>query len=279
MSYRTIVVHVDQTAPAESRIKLATRLALREDAHLIGTAMSGVPRFMYAGDPFDASGAIIADYLELAGKRANAALDRFDAITSAMGLSSAERRTCRDDEYAGLCLQARYADLLILGQAMPGSGEGSLLQDLPQHVVLHSGKPVLIVPYAGDFPTLGERPLIAWDGSLEAAHAAAAAIPLLRRSSQATLAVFGAEPGYDAHGEDPGADIALYLARHGVKVDVQRQPASADTGNAILSLAATMAADLLVMGAYGHSRLRQFMVGGTTRTILETMTLPVLMAH
>jgi len=279
MAYRTILVHVDRTAPAETRIRLATRLALREDAHLIGTAMSGVPRFMYAGDPFDASGAIVADYLELATSRAGEALARFDAITSGMGLTSAERRNCRDDEYAALCQQARYADLVVLGQAIPGAGEGAQFSDLPQHIILHAGKPVLMVPYAGDFPTLGERPLIAWDGSLEAAHAVAGAIPLLRRSSKATLAVFGARIGHDAHGEDPGADIALFLARHGVKVEVQRHPEPVDIGNAILSLAADISADLLVMGAYGHSRLREVMVGGATRTILESMTLPVLMAH
>jgi nucleotide-binding universal stress UspA family protein len=279
MTYRTILVHVDRSAGAEARIKLAANLAARENAHLAGIAMSGVPRFMYAGDPFDASGVIIADYLEIAGKRANEALDRFDAITANMGLSSVERRNSRDDEYAALCMQARYADLLVIGQAMPAGGEGALLRDLPEHVILHAGKPVLVVPYAGSFPTLGERPLVAWDGSLEAAHAAAAAIPLLKRSSKVTLAVFGAEPGYDAHGEEPGADIALYLARHGVKVEVLRQPDAVDTGNAILTLAAGLSADLLVMGAYGHSRLREMVVGGATRTVLETMTLPVLMAH
>ncbi len=279
MSYRTILVHVDRTAAAPARIKLAAQLAAREGAHLTGSAMSGVPRFMYAGDPFDASGAIIGDYLELAAKRANQALDQFDEITARMGLSSVERRNSKDDEYSALCLQARYADLVVLGQAMPGGGEAAMLRDLPEHVILHSGKPVLVVPYAGDFPTLGERPLVAWDGSLEAAHAVAAALPLLKRSGKVTLAVFGAEPGYDAHGEEPGADIALYLARHGVKVEVQRLPDPVDVGNAILSLAADLNADLLVMGAYGHSRLRQVLVGGATRTILESMTLPVLMAH
>jgi nucleotide-binding universal stress UspA family protein len=279
MSYRTILVHVDHTAAAAARIKLAAQLAARDEAHLIGSAMSGVPRFMYAGDPFDASGAVIAEYLTVSRKRAEDALARFDAITSSMGLASAERRNSQEDEHFSLCMQARYADLLVLGQFQPGGGDHAILRDLPQYVILHCGKPVLIVPYAGEFPTLGERPLIAWDGSLQAARAVAGAIPLLRRAGNATLAVFAPETGSHAHGEEPGADIALYLARHGVKVDVQRHPAPIDVGNAILSLAADLNADLLVMGAYGHSRLREVMVGGATRTVLETMTLPVLMAH
>ena len=279
MAYRTILVHVDRAPGAEARIKLAALLAERENAHLTGTAMSGVPRFMYAGDPFDASGAIIADYLEIAAQRAKEALARFDTLTARLGVSSVEQRHSKDDEYAGLCLQARYADLVVLGQAAPGGAEASLLRDLPEHVILHSGKPVLVVPYAGEFPTLGERALVAWDGSLEAAHAVTAAIPLLQRSSKAVLAVFGAQPGHDGHGEEPGADIALYLARHGVRVEVQRHPEPADIGGAILALAAGLDADLLVMGAYGHSRLRELMVGGATRTILDNMKLPVLMAH
>lgn len=91
--------------------------------------------------------------------------------------------------------------------------------------------------------------------------------------------MFGAEPGCDAHGEEPGADIALFLARHGVQVKVLRQPDPVDIGAAILALGASLRADLLVMGAYGHSRLREAMVGGATSTVLEKMTLPVLMAH
>jgi nucleotide-binding universal stress UspA family protein len=246
---------------------------------LIGSAMSGVPRFMYAGDPFDASGAIIADYLALARNRAEDALARFDAIASATGLASAERRNCQEDEHYALCMQARYADLLVLGQAEAAGGDSSPMRDLPQYVILHCGKPVLVVPYAGEFPSLGQRPLIAWDGSLEASRAVAGAIPLMRRSGKAVLAIFAPEVGSHAHGEEPGADIALFLARHGIKVEVQRHAAPIDIGNAILSLAADLNADLLVMGAYGHSRLREVMVGGATRTVLETMTLPVLMAH
>lgn len=280
MAYRTILVHVDRTPAATARIRLAAQLALKEDAHLVGAAISGMPAFMYAGDPFDASGELMAAYLELANQRADAALARFDELAAATGLASFEHRKCQDDEYSAICLQARYADLVVLGQSAAGNAdEGQPQADLPQHVLLHGGRPVLMVPHSGTFATLAERPLLAWNGSLEAARAATAALPLLQRAGKTTVAVFGSRPGQAAHGEEPGADIAQYLARQGVQVEVQRFPAPDDSGAAILALAASLKSDLLVMGAYGHSRLRETLLGGVTRTVLDGMTLPVLMAH
>lgn len=283
MAYRTILVHVDRTPAATARIRLAAQLALNQGAHLVGAAISGMPAFMYAGDPFDASGELIAAYLELASQRADAALAQFDELAAAIGVASYEHRKCQDDEYSAICLQARYADLVVLGQSAAGNAgnadQGQPQADLPQHVLLHGGRPVLMVPHSGAFDTLAERPLLAWNGSLEAAHAATAALPLLKRAAKTTVAVFGPQRGQDAHGEEPGADIAQYLLRHGVQVEVQRLPAPADSGAAILALAASRKSDLLVMGAYGHSRMRELVLGGATRTVLKEMTLPVLMAH
>jgi nucleotide-binding universal stress UspA family protein len=280
MTYRTILVHVDNSSNAAARIELAAALAERERAHLIGTAMTGVPHYMYSGSMYEGSGVIIADYLQYAAKRADKALALFGEVTTRLGVQSPEQRRLEEDEYSGLCLQARYADLVVLGQANPDErGEAGLLLDLPENVAVNSGRPVLVVPYAGEFPTLAKHPLVAWNGSVEAARAVTAAIPLLRRASKVTVAVFDPRAEADAHGQEPGADIALFLARHGVDVEVSSNPAPIDTGNAILSLAASINADLLVMGCYGHSRLREMMLGGATRTVLATMTLPVLMAH
>jgi len=280
MSYRTILVHADNSENAAERFQLAAGLAQQENAHLVGVAMTGIPRKMSSVNMFEGSGLIIADCVRHAADRAHQALARFSDVTAKAGAPASETRLHNDDEYTGLCLQARYADLVVLGQPNPDDhGEGGLLLDLPAHVILYSGRPALLVPYAGRFPAWGKRPLIAWNGSLEAVRAITAALPLLRRAEQVTVAMFNAEVGGDAHGEEPGADIALYLARHGVKVEVMRSPTPIDTGNAILSLAATIGADLLVMGCYGHSRLREKILGGATRTVLATMTLPVLMAH
>jgi nucleotide-binding universal stress UspA family protein len=278
MSYRTIVVHADRGANTEARIALAAALATREEAHLVGAAMTGMPRSMLAGRTYEGSGVFLADYLRRAEERVRQALERFNGIVEKLGVPSHEARSSNDDEYAGLCMQARYADLVVLGQAASSdSNEGSLLPDLPDYVLLNCGRPVLLVPRTGRFPTVGKRVLVAWNGSAEAAKAVTAALPLLRGAEQVTLAVLGSSA--DTLGESPGADIALYLARHGVNVEVLRRPEAADPGQAILSLAADFNADLLVMGAYGHSRFREMMLGGATRTILATATLPVLMAH
>jgi nucleotide-binding universal stress UspA family protein len=278
MSYRTIVVHADRSANAEARIALAAAIASREEAHLVGAAMTGMPRSMLAGRSYEGSGVFLADYLQRAEERVQLALEQFKGIAERLGAPSFEARSSNDDEYAGLCMQARYADLVVLGQsAAAGSNEDSLLPDLPDYVLLNCGRPVLLVPRAGHFPTIGKRVMVAWNGSVEAAKAVTAALPLLRGAEQVALAVLG--DSADTLGESPGADIALYLARHGVKVEVLRRPKPGDPGKAILSLAADFNVDLLVMGAYGHSRFREMMLGGATRTVLATATLPVLMAH
>ena len=277
MSYRTIVVQADRAPNTEARITLAAALALREEGHLVGAATTGMPRSMLAGRAYAGSGVVVADYLRRAQERVREALEQFTAIADRLGVPSHEARSSNDDEYAGLCMQARYADLIVLGQAAPSDNEDSLLPDLPDYILLNCGRPVLLVPRSGRFPTVGKRVLVAWNGSVEAAKAVTAALPLLRGAEQVSIAVLGNRA--DALGESPGSDIALYLARHGVKVEVLRRPEPVDPGQAILSLAADFGVDLLVMGAYGHSRFREMMLGGATRTVLATATLPVLMAH
>lgn len=277
MSYRTIVVHVDRAPNAAARIELAAQLASREGAHLIGAAMTGVPHYMLAGSPYEGSGVLIADHLRHANERATQALAKFEEIATRIGVPHEPRRHSVD-EYSGLCLQARYADLLVLGQADPNDrDEGGLLLDLPEQVLLHAGRPVLLVPRSGSFTPPGRHALVAWNGSREAARAVSGALPLLQQVEQVTLAVLGT--GQGDHGEEPGADIALYLARHDVEVNVLVQPRPADAGLAILALAGELRADLLVMGAYGHSRWREMVLGGATRSILAQATLPVLLAH
>ena len=112
-----------------------------------------------------------------------------------------------------------------------------------------------------------------------AAPAVTAAIPLLKRAQNVDVVVFNPDSRGDAHGEMPGADIGLYLARHNIKVNVVRQKTDIDVGNALLSIATDLGSDMIVMGGYGHSRFREILLGGVTRTVLESMTVPILMAH
>jgi nucleotide-binding universal stress UspA family protein len=279
MSYKTILVHVDETKRARERIKIAARLAVREEAHLIGAALTGISRFLFQNAMIEQNDPNLSLHLDMLRSRAIGALEQFDPIVKQIGVTSFERRAVDDEAAGGISLQARYADVAIIGQNDPDESIPSVSSDFPEYVVLNSGRPVLIIPYTGEFDTLGERVLVAWDASMEATRAVTSAIPLLRRAKHVDLAVFNPNSMFDAHGDQPGADIALYLARHGVKIEVRQPRTETDIGNALLSMAADLSSDMIVMGGYGHSRFREVLLGGATRTVLESMTVPVWMAH
>ncbi|SRR5450830_212130 len=274
MTYKTIVVHVDSSRRCAERVRLAAELAIAHDAHLVGAAMTGISRFIYP------DGAVfietVINDLRIA---ANYDLDQFEQTIKRLGVTSYERRLTEDDAAGGLSLQSRYADLVVLSQSDPDDRTDDGAADILQYVLLNSARPVLAVPYAGHFEQLGRRVLIAWDGSQEATRAVSNALPLLKRAEQVTVALFNVSPLTGTHGQQPGADVALYLARHGVKVEVVSSATEVDIGNALLSQAADINADLLVMGGYGHSRFREILIGGVTRTILQCMTLPILLSH
>lgn len=280
MSYKTILVHVDQSSHAGTRIELAGRLARSQEAHLIGAALTGLTMDACNGDGVAFAGPLPQQYFDEVTRGAEQSLQRFEAQARAADVSY-ERRRSDDQAETGLIQQARYADLVVLSQSDPETTGLAMLRQLPEHLVLHGGRPVLIVPYAGAFAHLDKHALVAWDGSRAATRAVTDALPLLRHSTRVSLAVFNPERRHGMHGEQPGADIALYLARHGVRVEVLQQVTAPgiDVGNALLSLAADIGADLLVMGAYGHQRWREIVLGGVTRRLLQSMTLPVLMSH
>jgi len=271
MCYRTIVVHVDPSLHCHARVQYAAQLAVRTGAHLVGSAFSGISRYVEAGVEV-----ILAQQAALRQGNEHA-LVQFDAIAAAEGVASFERRYENDDPAGGLILQSRYADLVVVSQTdQEDPAAAHLAGPLPAQLVLGSARPVLVMPYAGQFPSIGARMLVAWDGSLEAARAVAGALPLLRQAAMAHIILF--QPT-GAAGRAPGADLALYLARQGVRCEVQVEPLPIDGGVALLSRAADLASDLVVMGAYGHARLREILLGGVTETILGSMTAPVLMAH
>ncbi len=279
MSYQSILVHVDQSRNSAERIRIAARIANAENAHLIGVAMTGVSRWMYANSaPMFADPGMVIN-LDFLRDRAQTALNEFERIVENLGVESFEMRLVDDEAAGGISMQARYSDLVVIGQTDLEEPSPSVTPDFPEYVVLNCGRPVLIVPYVGHFETVGERALIAWDAGTQAARAVSLALPLLRRAKIAQVAVFSPQQHLGRHGEQPGADIALYLARHKVKVNVSEQEVKADVGNALLSLATDFASDLIVMGGYGHSRFREILLGGVTRTVLDTMTVPVLMSH
>ena len=282
MSYKTILVHVDKSRRVNERIRLAAAIAHDESAHLVGSAATGISRYIYQssmmGDGM-AYSAHIEAHMDLLRTQCKQALHDFEEAARMTNIRSFEARLMDDEAGAGLSLQGRYSDLLVLGQTNFDDPMSSTMPDLPEYVVLNSGRPVLIVPYAGRFDAVGKRVLVAWDASISATRAVTAALPLLRRADVVEVVVFNADDQDDAHGEQPGADIALYLARHDVNVNVTRQKSKSDIGSALLSMTNDLASELIVMGGYGHSRFREILLGGVTRTVLESMTVPVLMTH
>lgn len=262
MNYKTIVVHVDTTPQAHERVILAGIIARSQQAHLIGTATAALSNL------YEARRSIVD------------ALERFNTQSRSVEVSC-ERRLSDHDTQTNLILQARQADLLVLSQSSLHCDDGGQPPDLPEHVALHSGRPVLIVPYKGTYPHVDQHALVAWDGSRAATRAVTDALPLLRDSQRVTLLMVNPSPQSSMHAGKPGADIAIFLARHDIQVQITAHTAALgmSVGEALLSVAEKLNADLLVMGAYGHPRWNEIVLGGATRTLLRSMTLPVLMSH
>jgi nucleotide-binding universal stress UspA family protein len=284
MGFKDILVALDAGAAARRRVELAAALAQRFEAHLVGvyaTLALGPPRSSGYFEYFDRSllEPLYREFDEKMRAEAEASRQFFEDTARRLGLS-AEWRLASGYPSETIALHGRYADLIVLGQLDPDERQAQLLRPLPEEIALAVGRPVLVVPYAGSWEAVGRRVLIGWDASREATRAINDALPLLAGAEAVTVMAVDPAAGPAGHGDVPGADIALHLARHGVKAAIESTvSAGIGVGNALLSRASDLEADLLVMGAYGHSRIRELLLGGATRTIIESMTLPVLLSH
>jgi nucleotide-binding universal stress UspA family protein len=279
MTYRTLVVHLDAGARASERLEIACGLAARFEAHLVGLfALAPLPvPFAFAGT----AGAVLEVESRWRDQAAAKARLAFEKAAGAHGVSRLEWRESQVEPLRAMLLSARYADLVVLGQHESTAADAAARVPLNfvEDTVLSAGRPALVVPYAGRFTRVGDRVLLAWNSGREAARAVSDALPFLQLARHVEVVAFDPNSSDADHGEQPGADIALYLARHGVKATAAQQHAGIDVGEQILSRAADSDADLIVMGAYGHSRTRELVLGGATRTVLGAMTVPVLFSH
>lgn len=281
MHYKTIMVHVDESIHTPKRVQLAAAIARQEQAHLIGAAATALPGSYYLPELIGESTVSLTAYLEYLEQRAESALAVFESAVSGGGVASFEKRVINDEAGAGISMLARYADLLVVGQTDPEESLPATQPGFPEYVAMNSGRPVLVVPHAGESGGIGRRILLGWDASIEATRALSAAMAFLLRAEQVQVAVFNPKAHGRVRGEQPGGDIGAYLARHGIEADiVQRDlPRDIDTGTALLSQANDFGADMLVMGCFGHSRFREALLGGASNTVLHSMSLPVLMSH
>jgi len=278
MTYKTILVHCDASRTINGRLAAAADVAQRFEARLVG---------LHAREPFEVAsfvdggmpiGTLMEAYQAGCDAAEKTAQTAYDKATRGRNFP-AEWRVTEAFSDDALAVNARYADLLVVGQADPDDPAGSR-NDLPEAMAFATGRPVLVVPHIGTLSSVGKTVLLAWNASRESARAAADALPFLRAADKVIVLVVDPEVSADGHGQEPGADVATWLARHGVNVTVQRDVAAdARIGEIILSRAADHGADLIVMGIYGHSRLREMVLGGASRTLLSSMTVPVLMSH
>lgn len=279
MRYKTVLVHVDQGRDARARIAVACQLALENQAHLVGAAMTGMSPYVFAAAGLDPSVPPLLLSFEALRQEGGLALDAFERQVESVGLASFERRQMEEQAGPAMSLQAPYADLLVLSQSDRVAPAPRLRADFPEYVLLNSARPVLIVPAGLPPAPVGKRAAVAWDGSREATRAIASAIGLLRGAGHVSLLVVNPESEGDVHVPLAGADMALFLARHGVPVDVRTLSGVADVGAALLSMAGDAGADVLVMGAYGRSRIGEILLGGATRTVLASARIALWMAR
>jgi nucleotide-binding universal stress UspA family protein len=281
MAYKDLLVLIDGTKACAKRIDAAVALAEAHKAHLTGlgvAVVTPIPEYVRQQVPAE----VLAEQEKELRQRTEERCASFEAKAKAAGINTETRIEISEpaDLVERIDLHGRYSDLMVLGQFDPDDPAWPVSRRLPEQIVLSAGRPALIVPYIGAPEGFGKRVMVAWDAGREAARAVTDALPILVGSEKVTVLTINPRSGPNGHGELAGADIATYLARHGVKVEVQQvESHEIDIADTLLSRMADQGSDLLVMGAYGHARWRELVLGGVTLEILEHMTVPVLMAH
>lgn len=279
MTYRTIFVHVDDTEPCERRLAVAARLARAYPAQLLGGYL--VPSAELT--PFTSAvlpGEVVERRLRESADAQRAAETRFRAAAASAGVTSVGWRAPAGDPMAAAVLHARYADLAVIGQPPRDEPTEAFSAELAKEVVMSCGRPVLFVPYVGEYKTVGERVLIAWKDSRESARAVADALPLLKDAKKVFAVAITADDDENLHDVLADQQVAAFLRRHEVEATVRRIAVpDINAGEILLSQAADFSADLIVMGAYSRPRVAAFVWGGVTQVMLSSMTVPVLMSH
>lgn len=278
MAFKDILVLVDRSPAAAGRIEVAARMASPFGAHVTGLHVTGPP-VIPPSVTAEVAQAVLDAYAELHGEAAEKARSLFMAHVSRPGVA-AEWRQSEGETSDVVAMHARCADLAVLGQDDPEAPAMDTPRGLVERVLLGSGRPVLVIPYIGARGAVGEEVAVAWNGTREATRAVNDALPLLRRARRVTVLTINARGGPEGRGDVPGPDIALHLARHDVRVEFKAiESEEVAVPEMLLSSVADLGADLLVMGGYGHSRLRELVMGGATRGILQAMTTPVFLSH
>lgn len=281
MTYKNILVHLDDSDACAERVEAAIALAKRQDARVTGIALSLESTIStYIG--IDIPSSLTAAQQLLVDEAAARAVAKFETAASDAGVEFVSQTvSCPATKApARLAFFSKHADLTFVGQPNPNDRGASFQESLMDGVLQNSGRPVYVVPYIGRPHMKIRKAVIAWDGGKKAVRAVNDAIPLLQGRSEVSVLVVNPKERGKEFGGKQGENIVAHLKRHGVDASVDYQIApDLSTDTVILNYLADSGADLLVMGAYGHSRLREKAFGGVTESILHQMTAPVLMSE
>jgi nucleotide-binding universal stress UspA family protein len=283
MNYRSLLVHLDSDKQSAGRVDLAIRLAREHDCHLVGVAATGevhLPIGSEAAAPHAELEALVWDALH---DRAEAAAQQFRDACGAAKFKAFEVVIDERDRATSLVERAHCSDLVILSQEHVKVAPVPLAHSVVEQVVMDSARPTLLIPHTGHFESFGKPALVAWDDSREAARAVLDAMPLLRKCDGVQVVAWKERQvgmGLAASSLPQRLEsMQRWLLWHGVTSDVRVESTEIPIAEAMLSRAADLGSGLIVMGAYGHTRLSERVLGGATRTLLQSMTVPVLMSH
>lgn len=279
MSYRTLLVPLDSDPSCSVRTAYAIGLAQALKANLVGLVPTGLADLPLSLGAAAALSQYVTEADAALRREAEHVATQFRAACERAGHRAFETVIAEDEAGVALLRHAHACDLAVLSQPEPGTPHQGRQRALVDQSVLNSPRPTLLVPYAGRFEPPARRVLVAWDEGREAARAMADALPLLTRAEQVRVLRWArASDDTQALGQRLEG-LSRWLLGHGVHVAASVEVSDVGVADAMLSRASDMDADLIVMGAYGHARWTQRMVGGATRGILDTMTVPVLMSR
>ena len=279
MGYRSLLVLVDDSDQSDCRIRVAARLAREYGASLQGVYVTSTREMT----PFTSAmlpDSMVEHRLRDTGDAQARAEERFRAGVAAEQLTAVSWSAPAGPAIDAAVLHTCYVDIAVVGQPLPEDASAGFANDLVHGMLMNAGRPLLVVPSFGEFPVVGQNVLIAWKETRESARAVSDALPFLKRANKVVVMAISSSND-DADGKSRSdTGVAAYLARHDIAAQVRPEVADdIDVGNLLLSRAADRSTDLIVMGAYSRARLAERVLGGVTRLMLHSMTVPVLMSH
>ncbi|MGI9476905.1 MAG: universal stress protein [Hyphomicrobiaceae bacterium] len=280
MSYKTILAYLPNDKAIDRVLDVALPIAQDNDAHLIGLHVRPRVPVLLGVVAAEVPQSILTHQEEMLTRAAEQLGDRFDTRCAKAGVKSEWRcnKVQHNDVASDVIGQSLCADLIVVAQEDEDGYESPA--DLPSRIVMETARPALIVPHAGKFSSVGKHVVVAWNGSREAARAAFDAVPFMKSAKSVRVLAIDPKSREDYDNIALGDEIALCLARHDIKTEVTvTHSGDITVGDELLNRLADEGCDLLVMGCYGHSRLRETLFGGVTKNLLQRMTAPVLMSH